>query len=68
MDNRKQPQSQALPLMDQLRARVPNLHPYSALVLTLEPMLHNNEISSEEYLKWAAALTSSRKRGLFSLN
>lgn len=68
MDNRNQPAQIPLPLMDELRSRMPGLHPYMALILTLEPMLQGGEIGSEEYLKWAAALVASQKKGLFSHN
>ena len=49
-----------------MRERVPDLHPYTALVLTLEPMVKRNEITSEEYLKWAAILRTTQGKELFS--
>lgn len=68
MDQSTPPQRESLSLLDELRLRVPELHPYAALVLTLEPMMQRHEITSDEYLKWAAMLVTSRKGGLFSEN
>jgi len=68
MDNRTQPQPQPLHAMEELRDRLPELHPYMALVLTLEPMVDRGDISSEEYLKWAAMLVSAQGKWLFSDN
>lgn len=68
VDYRQQPAYSPLTMMDELRERVPEIHPYAALVLTLETMVQQGEISSEEYLKWAAGLVSSHRKWLFGLN
>lgn len=54
--------------LEQLRDRVPTLHPYAALVLTLEPMLVRGEIRHEQYLELAAAIVASQNKPLFSDN
>ena len=54
--------------LEELRERIPNLNPYVALTLTLEPMLLRGEISTEEYLKWSAALIAAQDKPLFSAN
>lgn len=54
--------------LHELRMRVPSLHPYAALMLTLEPMLLRGEISSDQYLRLAAALVTAQRKPLFTLN
>ena len=54
--------------LEELRDRVPTLHPYAALVLTLEPMLVRGEIRHEQYIELAAVITASQNKPLFSDN
>ncbi len=54
--------------LHELRLRVPELHPYAALTLTLESMLLRGEIDSDEYLRLAAALVTARRKPLFTPN
>lgn len=54
--------------MHRLRETMPWLHPYTALVLSLEMMLERREIDTDEYLKWAAALRLSHGKQLFEMN
>lgn len=54
--------------LEQLRERVPALHPFMALVLTLDPMLLRGEVNSEQYLQLAASLLASQRRPMFTAN
>lgn len=52
----------------ELRERMPMLHPYAALNLTIEPMLVNGEIESERYIEFAAALLIANGKPLYTPN
>jgi hypothetical protein len=54
--------------LEELRERIPALHPYMALVLTLEPMLLRGEVTSEQYLQLAASLLASQRRPMYTAN
>jgi hypothetical protein len=68
MDNSIPPHQEPLEALDDLRSRIPELHPYTALILTLDPMALRGEITSETYLRWSAMLVSSQGKALFSEN
>ena len=54
--------------LERLRDRMPDLHPYAALHLTLELMLVKGEIDSEQYLQFASSMVQANQRPLFSAN
>jgi hypothetical protein len=68
MEYRYPPQPEHKTMLEELRERVPMLHPLAALALTLEPMLLREDISSEQYLQFTAALLLAHNRALFSAN
>lgn len=68
MDYRYSQEPTPLTMLDELRDRIPGLHPFAALALTLEPMLLRGEISSETYLHYAAAMRLAQGKPLFSAN
>ena len=68
MNPHQEPEKQELSLLDEVRDRMPELHPYTALILTIDLMLVRGEISTEEYQKYAAGLVASRRKPLFTHN
>ena len=62
------PSGSVLPMHTELRERVPELHPYTALILTLDTMAVREEISPEAYLRWAAMLVVSHGKPLYTPN
>lgn len=51
-----------------LRTRMPQLHPVAALNLTIDLMVQREEITSEQYLQWAASLIRASQKPLFTPN